>query len=241
MDASSAEYIEMQRNSTYVRLQYTDWQSLYRDKYVTKYGDLYLGIDSVAFGVPFNQTAAFAPISDHLPREVSLVGFKNHPSFGDGWKLSQRVFASQLPNGDIESVNETMPLAVHIKEGLTIDNGRNSLIQVNLYFMIVVLSFNLFKLIIMVSVLVMDQSEYLVTLGDAAASFLERPEQLTYGKCTLETDDLFSSYKSSSKVDESNVSDGEGVATRLHGAWQPRSRRYCSSIGFDKAWSATIS
>ena len=58
-------------------------------------------------------------------------------------------------------------------------------VQLNVELMKVVVSFNLLKLAIMLWVLITDKSEYLVTLGDAAASLLERPDLCTVGKCII--------------------------------------------------------
>ena len=51
-------------------------------------------------------------------------------------------------------------------------------VQVSLYFMIVVVCFNIFKLVILSYVLVTDRSAYLVTLGDAASSCLKQNDLL---------------------------------------------------------------
>ncbi|KAF2846144.1 hypothetical protein T440DRAFT_542799 [Plenodomus tracheiphilus IPT5] len=56
--------------------------------------------------------------------------------------------------------------------------------------MIVVISFNLFKLLIMLWILFTDKSDYLVMLGDAAASFLERPDPFTLKECMLGKDEI---------------------------------------------------
>jgi hypothetical protein len=56
-------------------------------------------------------------------------------------------------------------------------------VQVSLYFMIVVVCFNMFKLVILSHVLVTDRPAYLVTLGDAASSFLKQNDPHTKGKC----------------------------------------------------------
>jgi hypothetical protein len=80
----------------------------------------------------------------------------------------------------------------------------------------------------MIGVLTMDTSEYVVTLGDAASSYLQHPEDMTKGRSTLELDQILLSF------DEQYAADHEKFI------WQPRRRRYCSSIGYDKAWSAII-
>jgi hypothetical protein len=232
MEASSADFQKIRNDNTSVRLQNAQWKNIYSDDYVSKYGDLYLGIDQLAFNASMGPIGGSFSIADYLPRDVPSTSFKSYtrPS-SEGWVPFEWLFNSR---------NTTQPLTVHITEGFTTDLGRNSRIQVNLWFMVIVISFNIFKLAIMLSTLIMDRSDYLVTLGDATASFLEDPEPLTDGKCTLETEELFSSYNGLSTVNNSDTSGAESIGTHPQGIWQPRPRRYCSSIGFDKAWSATI-
>lgn len=233
MQAESTAYRDIKRNSTYIKLQASEWRDIYNNEYVSKYGNLYLGIDAVAFDPFVNHTGRIFSMFDYLPRTVMGHDFAQFEAVSnEGWA----PFYWIAVEGEASS-----PIVIHINEGITTTSGRAIRIQVNLFFMIVVIFFNIFKLIIMISALVMNRSDPLVTLGDAASSYLERPEPLTEGRCTLGTQELFSSYKDSRNIEDLGQS---GVGDNPHNrtdAWRPRLRRYCSSVGFDKAWSAVVS
>lgn len=201
-----------------VRLDNSEWTTIYKQPEVSRYGDLYLVIDQFSYPVRPNIQQVNFTLSNYLPMQIDTTTFasRDWPS-GEGW--------AKLQSG---SANQTLPESLHIVEGWTTDNGHNSRIQISLYFMAVVLAFNLFKLAAMIGVLMMDTSEYIVTLGDAAASYLEYPEDLTKGKSVLELNKLFLSFDSRYGMEYNNLT------------WQPRWRRYCSSIGYDKTWSAII-
>lgn len=206
------------------RLETSEWREIYKEAHVSRHGNLYLGIDRVAF--PFIGPSYNYSLSYYLPRTVTGSAFVDFQRVSaEGWATSEWLSSGQ---------NLDLPMAIHMSDGYTIEPESGSRIQLNLYFMIVVLLCNVFKLAIMVYTLLKHHSDSLVTLGDAASSFLQRPEGLTESRCTLSTQELFDSYGEPSKNDA-------GAKGSTDGTWRPRVRKYCSSIGFDKAWAATIS
>jgi hypothetical protein len=228
------DFQEHRKKNKMVSLKATDWKSIYVDTSVSKYGNLVLGIDGFAWDTSSMPSNATFDIYSFFPRAISGKEFPWLAKVsGEGWvPLWWQLVAD---------INVTLPSMMHVHEGMTTNVGRGSRIQVNIYFMAVVLLFNLLKLVIMTSALVIGRSDPLVTLGDAAASFLEYPEPLTEGKCTLETQKLFTSYEDPAKMDASRDPQANDDDSFLSGEWKPRLRKYCSSIGYDKAWSATIS
>lgn len=93
------------------------------------------------------------------------------------------------------------------------------------------------KLFIMIYVLNMDESDFIVTLGDAAASFLERPEPFTLGKC-LSTDNT------SLKPKRSPPAFSALKSLELHSqtdVWSLQPQKYNAALGIDKAVPAIIS
>jgi hypothetical protein len=60
-----------------------------------------------------------------------------------------------------------------------------SRIQLSLTFLVIVIVCNSMKLLTMLWVVFMEQKDYIVTLGDGAASFLERPDPTTERMCIL--------------------------------------------------------
>lgn len=67
-------------------------------------------------------------------------------------------------------------------------------IIVSVYFLVTVIVCNFCKAAVMAIVLLVDSSTRLVTLGDAASSYLERPEALTHGKSLSSKPGLLSSH-----------------------------------------------
>jgi hypothetical protein len=233
MEWSSTNYIKVKGSNSSVVLQNSDWQHLYGDRYISRYSNLYLGVDTVAYDTTYNMSRGFYPLHDVLPHNISGSDFGSFPpSSKEGWASFEWI---------TPQVSSTSPILIRIREGVTVDYGRDCSIQVNLYFMAVVVFFNLFKLVVMITVLTIELPDPLVTLGDAAASFLAHPEALTEGKCTLETQELFSSYGESEKAKDSTITRAKDSSPYPLGTWRPRLRRYCSSVGFAQAWSATLS
>jgi hypothetical protein len=213
------------RNSS-VRLENKEWTKIYNKKYVSLYGDLTLVVDRISFGSTAFEIVVNLSMSQYLPKEVPTMP---SPS-GEGW--------INLGPDEISPFGFD---ALHISEGYTVDLGNNSRIQISLYFLLVVITFNFLKLIIMSGILIADRANYIVTIGDAAASFLEHPDSITKGRCTLNTDEMMASYEDmSSTVNTSPLS--LGIRDKYKAKpWQLRTRRYCSSIGFDKVWSSVLS
>ncbi|KAH6612515.1 hypothetical protein C7974DRAFT_418464 [Boeremia exigua] len=203
------------------RLDHTAWKKTYENPSITRYSDLYLTIDQISFVTKNDLAEVDFSIADHFPRKIRSDAFVNMPMPTDAGWIPFNNWTSTVSN-------KSIPDTLHIVEGWATRGKYQSRIQISLPFMIVVVAFNFFKLVIMVGVLTMDSSEYLVTLGDAAASYLEHPEDFTKEKSILELDKMLSSFESHSTI-----------ASRCF-SWQPRRRRYCSSIGYDKTWSAVI-
>ncbi|OAK98799.1 hypothetical protein IQ06DRAFT_23618 [Phaeosphaeriaceae sp. SRC1lsM3a] len=218
-----------ENNGNFTRLGVSEYKRIYDGEYVSRYGDLYLAVDSIAFDASDSGHGGNLSLSRWLPYTIKSAAFANHTRFVrpsvEGWASIAWLPIPQSSNS---------PTEIQMKEGYTFNTGRNSRVQIHLYFMIVVVVCNLFKLAVMIYTLMDHHSEPLVTLGDAAASFLQRPEVLTEGKCMLSTEELIACYDQSWTSEYSTTGEEND-------AWRPKVRKYCSSIGFDKAWAATIS
>lgn len=202
-------------------LDYGVWTQAYDKSYVTQYGNLYLVVDEISFDIHQNFSQPNIDIEQYLPQAVTTEIFLSiSRSLDGGWS------SFQLWPGQDE--NSTTPAKLHIGRALAAENNLQSRMQISLPFMIVVVTFNLFKFVIMVGILIMDSSDYLVTLGDTAASYLKDPEILTKDRSILDLDRMPSSFESPQSKDNCLI------------VWQPRRRRYCSSIGYDKTWSAIM-
>lgn len=106
------------------------------------------------------------------------------------------------------------PLEIHVVHAFARNASQRSRIQISLHYLAIVIAANIFKLLVMASVLLMDHghSKYIVTLGDAAASFLASPDPTTKGKCLLEDEKLIEMEKSTraSKTDAENAASAPG-------------------------------
>ncbi|KAI4704977.1 hypothetical protein J4E89_009270 [Alternaria sp. Ai002NY15] len=103
-----------------------------------------------------------------------------------------------------------------------------STVQVSKRFLILVACFNFIKLVVMFLVLVTDRSAYLVTLGDAASSFLEQRDRHTINKCLLSREGMISRKDLPKIGNNRGNKEIEHLHLRLEGAWLPYSRSYFS-------------
>lgn len=214
------------------RFQDNKWVDVYNTEYVSGHGDLYFTIDRFAFRPSQNVSAR--SFTDYLPAKIinaryiplinitdSSLSWINYTPF-DGQSLTTPA----TPNEDWPEnarISLTFSRIVH----------RKSRIQLSLDFMIIVISFNVFKLMIMVWVLVTDRSEYLVTIGDAAASFLARPDPCTLGQCILSKEGHLYKLGKRANIDF-EAEDWEGFKLHLLGTWLPRRLRYSTSLSEDR-------
>jgi hypothetical protein len=232
----------------------TNWVKNYATKYVSPYQDLYLVIDRVAFDPSRNAT--LEPLMDYLPLEIGrkseglyadlVDGTGPLPWFGlSGQQLSPADLSGALPefypSGEQSRPRsiETWPDDVRIAHAFSRIVDRKSKIVMSMDFMIVVMSFNLVKVAIMVWILVTDQSEYLVTLGDAVASFLERSDTCTIGQCMLGKEAHL--FKRGQRTDLHPQADNwERFQQGVIGTWLPTRLRYSSSLPDDRQISLVI-
>jgi hypothetical protein len=176
-------------------------------------------------------------ISDYIPDVLTSAPSVSH----EGWVQYDELLSHRLSTSPEPGPLPMIPDSVHVSEGYAVDLGNNSRVQISLYFLIVVICFNFLKLAIMSGILIADRANYIVTVGDAAASFLERPDPMTEGKCTLQKEEIMASYKSTETTASTNHSGPKTHAKNNAKTWQRETRRYCSSIGLEKVWSAILS
>ncbi|KAF2637831.1 hypothetical protein P280DRAFT_520953 [Massarina eburnea CBS 473.64] len=201
-------------NSTYWKMMNGEWISIYNRQYVSIHGDLYFAIDQVAFPVDLSNVQP-----DYFQATLPI-----NP---------ESITSIMTPNKDWITVvhqfeNSTQPVLLHVSEVFSqkITDGAASRVHISLYFMIVVVTFNFLKLLIMLWVLRTDRSAYLVTLGDAAASFLENPDPHTYTKCMLGKDEMLVRLGSLPAHPVSSTEEKEELDLRCSGVWLPRTVRY---------------
>jgi hypothetical protein len=116
-----------------VRLDNARWKTIYTDTEVSRYGDLYLVIDQIAFEA--DAARSNFSLHDFLPKNISTDSFiRLEKPTGEEWANLSKWMPTEAP---LNRMAKTLRFA----EGWTTDGGRNSRVQISLYFMIVVLCF----------------------------------------------------------------------------------------------------
>ena len=127
------------------------------------------------------------------------------------------------------------PISAHVNNTYARLTRTDSRIQISRDFMITVIVFNAVKLAIMIWVLLKDKNDYLVTLGDAIASFLEHPDATTKGMCMLGKEEmLFMRGVIPYHTKEEQEILIVDLQNRAEGKWRPQKLRYMSGLGTDR-------
>jgi len=219
---------DTQPNHTFQRLSNAQWKNTYDTKFVSDHGDLFLAIDRIAFNT--SQLPTSPNISDYLPLYIekgNQATIQNLTTESSDW--IRYDYSTQSP------VNITMPISVNVEKAFAKIILPQSRIQLSLTFIATVIAFNFLKLAIMLWVLFTDKRDYIVTLGDASASFLKRPDSITRGKCLYGKEEMLYSIGHIpyyAKGDEDSTE--EYFSDRLAGTWLPRTRPYFASISRDR-------
>jgi hypothetical protein len=206
--------------------------NIYDKDYLSGYGDLFLAIDRFAFEPSQN----FEDISsmEYLPINMPIGNKSNIANFTRSslpW-IDYRLFVNRTSDSD-QAFNGSWPDDARVAQAFATVVNRQNRIELSLDFMATVIGFNLLKLLVMIWVLFTDRSEYLVTIGDAAASFLRNPDHCTANQCMLDKDTHI--YRVGQQ--EALISQSSAKVTmqeRLSGVWQPTGLRYSASLSTDR-------
>jgi hypothetical protein len=204
---------------------------IYLTDYVSGHGDLYLTIDRFAFE-PSSNFTAISP-ANYLPMVIESGNKTKIGNFTTGYQswIDYQKFVEFTTTKKVD--DHAWPDNARIAESFARILNRESRVQLSLDFMIIVISFNFLKVVIMLWVLLTDRSGYLVTLGDAISSFLDRPDPYTVGQCMLDKDDHLSRLGQCAAIDPQTL-EYERLQSRLVGTWAPRPLRYSVSLPEDR-------
>jgi hypothetical protein len=147
----------------------------------------------------------------------------------------------------------------HVVLGYGKNVPTKSRIQLSRSFLIVVIVCNAVKLTIMLWALYMEKSDFIVTLGDGAASFLEHHDPTTEKFCVFSKDAVIAEVRhrlskqdgpQTLSTDTSNVDSQFGsrpkaqaapepdqleeIMLNLHGTWRDQKHLYSSALGKDR-------
>jgi hypothetical protein len=202
------------------------WTDVYNSEYLSLHGDLYLGVDRVAFDTTQNLT--------NLDLEDTVSKYLSLNISGDRTYIRKLTMESSVwiryelqPDDNSPGMN----VSAHVVQAASEKRGSPpSRVEVSLYFLLVVVFCNLSKLGIMAYVLITDRSTFLVTLGDAAASFLERPDPHTLGVGILGREELLITLGHPPSHPISNLDENADLDSRVQGVWLPQSRSYFTPV-----------
>ena len=225
--------------ATHKNLTNDAWRRIYDTQYVSEHGDLYLVMDRYAF--ESSQDSVSLSVSKYYPLEIDGTheNFRYVTSFNGessaGW-INHLTFAgtSSQSNNATFYDEKAGPRLAHITHGIAKKVSPESRLQVSLALMLIVIAFNFFKLIIMTWVLYTDRSAYIVTLGDAAASFLERPDPTTQQQCMLGKEEMLFRLGHVPYLAPGSFREMESFSLRSQGTWLPQRRDNFFVLGRDR-------
>jgi len=217
MDANSDKFARLDsltepaNQTIYQSFSPRAWKPVYSAKYISDFGDLYLGIhaftfDNVQDGTIVNDTINISG-GQAIVNNMTNITWSSDGDWIDYAKLRN-------------SSHTNYPYAAHVKKAIATNVQSKSSLQLSRDFMLVVISFNLLKLGIMFWILLNDRSAYIVTLGDAVASFLVYQDHTTEQSCLLNKDDFLYIMGHGSRLVKGSK-EVETLKSRLEGTWSP--------------------
>jgi hypothetical protein len=199
------------RNGTsYTAVKGTEWVRMY-DNSLVSYGTLILAVDEYRTfienrtftgypdrwpGVPTEDANAWAfgnetynttsPLT--LAPATKVLDLFDDVAVTRAWIDFTYVYSHSIDN----EATDTLPRFAHVTHAFAKNLDTASRIQMSLTFLIIVIVCNSVKLLTMLWVVMIERKDYLVTLGDGAASFLERPDPTTERMCILSKTEITS-------------------------------------------------
>lgn len=225
-------------NESYTALNNREWQDAYNSDLI-QYSDLYLAFDETAVKIANNATGYPINATD-IPSETNMTIFRNisgHREFIEALTFNIKSYGwINLNNGFSEYRTSASPTAAnyaHIIGARALDVPSRSRIQLSLRYMIIVIICNVVKLAIMLWVLLLERSDFIVTLGDGAASYLEYPDPNTEKVCVFTKDAILTNCGPQHDKDrKSDVLDD--LLQDTYGIWKKQYRPYSSSLNRDR-------
>ncbi|KAH6644216.1 hypothetical protein C7974DRAFT_17012 [Boeremia exigua] len=155
IDMHSSNYTALAANTSYVKLTNEEWKSSFSGMYSSSYSNLILVFDEIEVTTTYNRT--------RQPKMISITRGDFSFVYGAGYNLASKISESNRLSWT-ERSSATPGVSIHIAHALAAPSHTRSRVQLSLNFMIVVISANFLKLLIMLGVLITDRSNYLVTL-----------------------------------------------------------------------------
>jgi hypothetical protein len=212
----------------------TTWSNTHRSNYSSSSGDLFLIYDQVAFSTdPARTTAATfngsITLSDPEFWESMNMSFFWYSS---NWSGLGRARSDWLP---LTSVSLPGPASLHIVHAYTVKSETDTSLDISLLFMLIVIVFNVMKIFAMYSAFYVCGDDHFITIGDAVASYLRRPEAYSKNYCTLSQKDLlFTLGLRELTIVEREEMEANGNLERPFGLWRSSKKRLISSLSSNR-------
>lgn len=255
MHIDSPEYVQLNatacRNSTsnacpptglstptYLNLTNDLWRTYYNSKYVSTVRDLYLIIDRVGYDLPGREASATSTTSVTIPWPPPyMVQVNDNLGYTKKAPTLDKTGSLSYPTG-------YRTFFYHPAFAFAEQSDNQSAIQLSLYFMIIVITSNLVKAAVMLTVLLDEEvgsceNAYLVTCGDAISSFLAEPDSLTSGLCAASRGELLGIDYKHQSPEEQWQREAENVGKSGH-IWRPKDRFWGSAISSNRRCFVTI-
>jgi hypothetical protein len=213
IQAGSEEYNNMLGDVSYERIPGDQWLNAY-DTALVSYGALFLVVEEYRANITettlngrpvgwpnwANRTGSFqweweqgnvnwslqSPLKHELSTRDFLQTIMDTEATSKEWVRMDNLYNQSSTN----TPSGKPPKFAHVPVAFAKRLETASRIQLSLTFLIIVIVCNGVKLPTMLWVAFMERKDYLVTLGDGAASFLERPDLTTERLCILSKEEI---------------------------------------------------
>jgi hypothetical protein len=248
-ETQAQKALEIKANSTEARDQTlgsiqntTTWSETHQGQYSSAFGDLFLIYDQVAFLTDLATSSNTANTST-LNASVTI----DSPEFWDSLDMSG-FWSSTEPNlGNakydwLPTARMDNPSSLHISWAYTVKTRTDTSLEISQVFMIIVIVFNAMKIYAMYSAFKQCDGDYLITIGDAVASYLQAPECYSKGHCTLSQKELlFELGLLKPNAAEQERLEENGVLYGTKGVWRTSRKRLISSLSSNRgAFASTL-
>jgi hypothetical protein len=227
VNSTSAIWLEIRGNTSYTTFHGDEWRSAYTADLV-QYGDLYLAYNETA--VKGNMTDFFFTPTD-FGSDMNVTEFR-YRSATMSWNVSTNGWLFLPPLVSDTSILNGVNYA-HIDFACGRNVPTRSRIQLSLRFMVIVILCNAVKLGMMLWVLLRENSDFIVTIGDGVASYLDSPDPNTKALCVLSKDAIVTMVGPHHVRDTKRDMLGD-IINDAYGIWNAQHRKYSSSLDRDR-------
>ncbi|KAF2678605.1 hypothetical protein K458DRAFT_348372 [Lentithecium fluviatile CBS 122367] len=225
LNHTSSEWQTISNDPSYVSLSGRQWQSAYKSVQID-YGDLYLAFNDSASEVARNATG-YPKVKADVPSNLNMSDFVGRP----GSLTLMRDLTFNITSFDWITPRDNIYL--HIVGARARSVTSRSRIQLSLRFMIIVIVCNALKLAMMLWVLFLERSDFIVTLGDGAATYLEDPDPHTEGFSVFNREAIITNC-GAGRVNVGNTDRLGNLVQNAHGIWRKQYHNYSSSLDRDR-------